>query len=273
MPPSSSSSRARTTPLCCRCFGGMAAADGVAIVTDGAWALAAVDGAVCVRNLPRRRTLERIPFPRRSSPPPLPPPPRCAGWSAGSRACTALRTEGGPRGASGCCSSPARRARRNVAPAARALRLAGFALTTLALAAMGLPRPHPLPPRRRAPGDRGGGDAHPRPHVEQRGAAEPLLPRCGTNFAALVIPRHHPARRVWIPPTALLTPVPPPALRPGPHHGGLARDPAAPASRGAGPARPRTRAPAPDDARARARRDRVALRAVAAVLERSRCLG
>ena len=175
-------------------LGGMARADGVAIVTEGAWALAAVDGALQVRDLPRRHTLERVPFVR--------------GLVKLGVALVPLFARGG------------RASRRErlllvllvAAPAAmsrlpHALSVAGFAVTTLALAAWVF-RGRTL--YLHGAEHRAIAAAETRTLVRTwKGEEQPsrFSPRCGTNFAALVIPVTFLLERVWIAPTALLTPV------------------------------------------------------------------
>ena len=156
-------------------LGGMARADGVAIVTDGAWALAAVDGAVCVRNLPRRRTLERIPFVRglvKLAVALVPLFARGGRASRGERLLLVL-----------LLAAPAGMSR-----LPHVLSVAGFALTTLALAAWVF-RGRTL--FLHGAEHRAIAAAETRTLVRTWNSEERpsrFSPRCGTNFAALVIP-------------------------------------------------------------------------------------
>jgi uncharacterized protein YqhQ len=156
-------------------LGGMARADGVAIVSDGAWALAAVDGTVRVRHLPRRRKLERVPFVR--------------GLVKLGVALVPLFARGGPA---------SRRERLLLvlllaAPVATSrlphtLSVAVFAVTTLGLAAWVF-RGHTL--LLHGAEHRAIAAAETRSLVRTwNGDDRPshFSPRCGTNFAALVIP-------------------------------------------------------------------------------------
>jgi uncharacterized protein YqhQ len=175
-------------------LGGMARPDGVAIVTDTSWALAGVDGSVRTRELPRRRTLERIPLVR--------------GLARLALALVPLLARGG---------SASRRERLLLlallaAPAALSrlphdLSVAGLIATSVALLAWVF-RGRTL--FLHGAEHRAIAAAESRSLVRAwNGEARPsrFSPRCGTNFAALAVPVTLGLERVWIAPAPLITPV------------------------------------------------------------------
>jgi uncharacterized protein YqhQ len=182
--------RARRLPR----LGGMARPDGVAIVSEKTWALAAVDGSVRVRDLPSRRSLERVPLLR--------------GLVRLGVALVPLFARGG---------SASRRERLLLlgllaAPAALSrlphdVSLAGLGLTTLGLLAWVF-RGRTL--FLHGAEHRAIAAAETRALVRTwQGAERPsrFSPRCGTNFAALVVPVTLALERVWVAPAPLVTPV------------------------------------------------------------------
>jgi uncharacterized protein YqhQ len=175
-------------------LGGMARPDGVAIVSDTSWALAGVDGSVRTRELPRRRPLERVPLVR--------------GLARLAVALVPLMARGGS------ASRPERLLLLALVatPAAlsrlpQAFSVAGLVVTSLALLAWVF-RGRTL--FLHGAEHRAIAAAESRSLVRAwKGEARPsrFSPRCGTNFAALVIPVTLGLERVWVAPAPLVTPV------------------------------------------------------------------
>ena len=177
-------------------LGGMARADGVVIVSERFWAFAGIDGSLREGTMPQRRIrcarfrLRAVSFVSSAS---LSPLFRAAGRRPQAERIFLARRD--RRAARARVRSELARARRRPHHDGGAARLA-------------VARAHALPARRRAPCDRRARGTAPARHLARRRASPSRFSlRCGTNFAALLLPVAVFGGRFWPLPATAFTPL------------------------------------------------------------------